>query len=95
MSITVVVMIYSNNFVANLIVPYEKATHSYQFFSCKVVNNWKVEQFLALRIHVTWFFVLQEVELEGKLEELATKMAPLYQQMAPEAYSNQVCLCSN
>lgn len=39
LSITVVVMIYSNKFVVNLIVPYEKATHSYQFFSCKDVNN--------------------------------------------------------
>lgn len=40
----------------------------------------------------------QEVELEGKLQDLATKMAPLYQQMAPDAYSNQVCQsdgCSN
>lgn len=43
-------------------------------------------------------FHFQEVELEGKLQDLATKMAPLYQQMAPDAYSNQVCQsdgCSN
>lgn len=31
----------------------------------------------------------KEIELEGKLQDLATKMGPLYQQMAPDAYSNQ------
>ncbi|XP_061181975.1 methylcytosine dioxygenase tet3-B-like isoform X2 [Saccostrea echinata] len=31
----------------------------------------------------------KEVELEGKLQDLATKMGPLYKKMAPDAYSNQ------
>ena len=34
--------------------------------------------------------MLQEPVLEDKLQDLATHVGPLYQQMAPDAYHNQV-----
>ena len=36
------------------------------------------------------FIVFQEEELEHRFQKLATDIAPLYQKVAPDAYSNQV-----
>lgn len=66
-----------------------------------ILSNFKLQLWSSVTLYFVCFLPVihvltcQEEKLRDNFQHLATEVAPLYKQLAPQAYSNQVCAQAN